>query len=188
MTKSIFILVIYLVIAITTSCKSNINNKEQVLDVKDSCLYMSILNNAKDFNLKTPGIHVEKEYDSIEVLSSLRRIYYDTVMNAFSQTTRISIIADSINKIVFSEYLFDSNYYQVIKRKEGGLWLTHKIEGPFWFKNDTGEVHYPGVFILKGPPNILIARNFDTSFTEYQTKFLFRLIPLINNCRGTSHW
>jgi hypothetical protein len=171
------------------SCRSNNNTKDaDKLPPKDSCLYKSILNSAKQSNLKISECRMEDEPDSNEVLSSLRNIYYDTVMNAFSQTTKISVVGDSINRFVFSEYLFDSVYYHVIKTKKGGLWAIRKIEGPFMFTNDTGIVRYPGVFILKGPPNILIARNFDTSFNEYQRKFLLSLIPLINNCRGTDHW
>ncbi len=174
------------ILVIVSSCSNGDISKNADSSIeKDSCLYKAIIKGAEQSHMKVSGLSVEDEYDTSEVLSSLRRLYYDTVMQAFSQTTRISISGDSIGKLILSEYLFDTSYYRVIKDKAGEPWKSQKIEGYFMFKNDRGVVHHTGIFILKGPPNILIARSSGTSFTGHQRKFLLDLIPLINDCRGT---
>lgn len=154
----------------------------------DSCLYKAVIKRSQLGGIKIRSIVWSNNTDTNEVYRSLRKIYYDTSMLHFRQCINLDIVTDSFGKVVLSEYLLDSVYYKTIQHKYDKKWAEAKIEGIFYFANDTGMIDKPNAIVLKGPPGILIATLPNSDMNVRKREYVYKLSGHINDCRGTSLW
>lgn len=152
----------------------------------DTCLRHAIYVAAESNSLKILEIN-NRDADTSQVVSSLRKIYKDTIIKRLEGHQEINVIIANLGTFKFSEYQLTDNYYRFLKSTDS-LWSVSKVEGFFYFKADTGKISKPNTYILKGPPVILICYCMDSSKYNEQKLFMLMVVKHINNCRGTDKW